>query len=154
MALWLFRHGRLTGHALKRLCSHFAFARVVVDGGRGFVVRMMVEHGMNKATTANGWLEIQKGYCLCSGTALKLAQVVCPRRMLVRWNFADSSLHLRLRLRYMVSVVGDDACCTIGCTKGKVHVALMDAWSCNCKLIGYVKVRVFSPVEEGAAAAA
>eukprot|EP00955_Chlamydomonas_euryale_P063727 358752-Chlamydomonas_euryale.AAC.23 len=36
----------------------------------------------------------------------------------------------------MASVVGDDACCTIGCTEGKVHVALLDAWSSNCKLMG------------------
>eukprot|EP00955_Chlamydomonas_euryale_P103797 365524-Chlamydomonas_euryale.AAC.4 len=39
----------------------------------------------------------------------------------------------------MASVVGDDACCAIGCTKEKVHVALKDAWSSNCKLMRYEK---------------
>eukprot|EP00955_Chlamydomonas_euryale_P103466 365493-Chlamydomonas_euryale.AAC.6 len=49
----------------------------------------------------------------------------------------------------MASVAGDDARCTIGCTKGKVHVARQDAWSSNCKLIGYVKVRNFLALPEG-----
>eukprot|EP00955_Chlamydomonas_euryale_P027013 284727-Chlamydomonas_euryale.AAC.1 len=39
----------------------------------------------------------------------------------------------------MASVVGDDACYTIGCIKEKVHVARQDAWSCTCKLMGVAR---------------
>eukprot|EP00955_Chlamydomonas_euryale_P050374 354542-Chlamydomonas_euryale.AAC.11 len=61
----------------------------------------------------------------------------------------------------MASVVGDDACCTIGCTNGKAHVALRHARSSNwqlaignCKLMGGVHASSLAFVDDCARVAA
>eukprot|EP00955_Chlamydomonas_euryale_P118384 366538-Chlamydomonas_euryale.AAC.5 len=52
----------------------------------------------------------------------------------------------------MVNAVGDAARSTIDCTKRKVHVALEDARSSDCKLMECVEVGIFlSSLEAGAA---